>query len=134
MSSNTKPFPLDQFILTTATGSFDLIASKSALKAVAREPGFTVQNEVLLDLRDIKCQMSTFDIFELAQHMAYPNPALDTNRKIAVLVTGQLSFNHAHFLELCANNRSVNVRAFDEYEAADEWLHADLPPDPKQTG
>lgn len=123
MSSNTKPFPLDQFILTTATGSFDLIASKSALKAVAREPGFTVQNEVLLDLRDIKCQMSTFDIYELAQHMVYPNPALDTNRKIAVLVNGQSNFSHAQFLELCANSRSVNVRAFDECEPAEEWLH-----------
>lgn len=134
MPGKIKALPLDQFIVMTATGSFDLIASRSALKSVAREPSLNAQNEVLLDLRNIKCQMSTFDIFELAQHMAYPNPALDTNRKIAVLVTGQLSFNHAHFLELCANNRSVNVRAFDEYEAADEWLHADLSPDPKQTG
>ncbi len=99
---------------------------------IADEPSFNAQTEVLLDLRDIDCQLSTTDIFELAEHMAFPNPALDTHRKIAVLVSGHLSFDHARFFELCARNRGVNVQAFDEYEAADEWLYAELPPDPNE--
>lgn len=134
MGNRTRAFPLDHLIVMNATGAFDLTASKLALKAVATEPSFDSQTEVLMDLRDINCQLSTVDIFGLAVHMAFPNPALDTNKRIAVLVSGHLSFNHAHFFELCATNRNVNVRAFDDYDAADEWLHADLPPDPKANG
>ena len=64
--------------------------------------------------------------------MTFPNPALATHKKIAVLVSGHLSFDHAHFLELCANNRGASLKAFDEYESANKWLHAELPPDPAE--
>ena len=130
MNATNKAFPLAHLIVMTATGTLDLKSSKLALKSIADEPSFNEQTEVLLDLRDIKCQLSTADIFELAQHMTFPNPALATNKKIALLVGGHLSFDHAHFLELCANNRGASLKAFDEYEFANKWLYAELPPDP----
>jgi hypothetical protein len=131
MKTQNKAFPLKHLIVMTATGTLDLIASKAALKSLVADPTFDARCEVLLDLRDIKCAMSATDIFELAVHMASPNPALPTYKKIALLVAGHLAFDHAHFLEMCAGNRGLKMCAFEDYEDADGWLNADLPDDPK---
>ena len=58
--------------------------------------------------------------------MAWPDPALPTGRKVAVLVSGDREFGHARFLELCARNRGMRVRAFQNLEEADAWLTASL--------
>ena len=112
-------------------GVCDLSASKAALKKLAADPQFDSQTEVLLDLRDVKCQMSTLDIYELASFMAWPDPALPTRKRIAVLVNGP-QFDHASFLQMCTANAGVRLAAFDDYDAADNWLNADLPADPKE--
>ena len=131
MNTQNKAFPLKHLIVMTATGTLDFNASKAALKSLVADPGFDAHCEVLLDLRDIECAMSATDIFELAVHMSSPNPALPTYKKIAVLVAGHSAFDHAHFLEMCAGNRGLKLRAFEAYKNADEWLNADLPDDPK---
>ena len=131
MKTRNKAYPLKHLIVMTATGTLDLVASKAALKSLAVDPAFDARCEVLLDLRDIECAMSATDIFELAVHMAAPNPALPTQKKIAVLVAGHAAFDHARFLELCAGNRGLSIGAFEDYENADQWLNADLPDDPK---
>ncbi|MBK8740825.1 MAG: hypothetical protein IPM02_15440 [Betaproteobacteria bacterium] len=116
-----------------AAGVLDLHASVGALKRLAMDPGFDSRAEVLLDLRDIECRMSINNIYNLAEAMAWPDPALPTHRKIAILVDGKLEFDHAKFLAICAENRGLSVTAFDDYDKASEWLNADLPPDPKDT-
>jgi hypothetical protein len=63
--------------------------------------------------------------------MAFPVPALPTDKKVAVLVDSRSAFNHAQFLEMCAGNRGLNLRAFDRYEDANDWLNAELPADRK---
>lgn len=136
MKTQTKVFPLKHLIVMTADGKLDLLASKTALKSLVAAPGFEASYEVLLDLRDINCSMSVTDIYELAAHMAYPDAALPTRRKIAVLIDSHsphhLAFDHAKFLEIAAGNRGFQIRAFDDYDRADEWLNADLPADPKE--
>ena len=72
--------------------------------------------------------MSTFDVFELAPHLAYPNPALDTSKKIAVLVSADANFEHSRFLELCTRHKGLNVREFDDCDTAKKWLAAKIPP------
>lgn len=129
MDAKIKAFPHEHLIMTTVTGAFDLSASKVALAAVEHDPSFNAQTEVLLDLREVKCTMSTVDVYQLAEHLASPNPALHTGKKIAVLVTGRAEFEHAQFLQLCASNRGVSIGAFDDYEDAQKWLNANLPPD-----
>ena len=123
---------LKNHIAMTATGSFDLIGSKLLLNSLSQEPSLRAQKEILVDLRDVDCTMSTFDVYELAQHLAFPNPALDTNKKIAVLITGNKHFNHAQFFDLCGLKKSVNIRAFEQFEAADRWLHGDSSRKPKE--
>jgi len=132
ITTQHKAFPLDHLIVLDASGFLDLQASKAALKKLADDPDFDAQSEVLLDLRDITCEMSTQDIYELAAFMAWPDPALPTHKKIAVLVGGRGDFDHALFLQMCTANSGLRLGVFLDYDAANEWLNADLPPDPKE--
>jgi hypothetical protein len=131
LKTQHRAFPLEHLIVVDAKGTCDLLASKAALRKVAADPQFDSQTEVLIDLREVKCEMSTLDIYELAAFLAWPDPALPTRRKIAVLVSGP-QFDHASFLQMCTANTGIRLAAFGDYEAANNWLSADLPDDPKE--
>jgi hypothetical protein len=133
MRTIRKAFPLRDLIVMTSSGTIDLAASKSALKSLADDPEFDRHYEILLDLRDSECELSVADVYEIATCLAWPDPALPTRKKIAVLVSGQRAFDHAKFLEVCSTNRGIQVGAFEDYEKASEWLDTDLPEDPKET-
>lgn len=79
-----------------------------------------------MDLRDVACDIDTVEVFHLASYMAWPDPALPTNRRIAVVVSGTREFDNAKFLELCASNRSLDMKAFTDYEEAVNWLDASI--------
>jgi hypothetical protein len=132
VESTHTVFHAQHLIVMDATGILDLAASIAALKKLAANPEFDTRAEILLDLRDVECRMSINDLYDLAVILAWPDPALPTQRKIAILVDGALEFDHARFLALCAVSRGVAIRAFDGYDAADGWLTAALPLDPKE--
>jgi len=125
-------FAAQKLIVVDASGTLDLAASKAALRKLAADPQFDANKEVLLDLRDIDCRLSTLDIYELANFISAPDPAIPTRRKIAVLVSGSVEFDHALFLQMCTAGSGVRLAAFDDYDKADEWLSAELPADPKE--
>ena len=129
MRTRERAYPWKDLIVLTAEGTMHLEATKAALTNLAVDPAFDPGYEVLLDFREVQCQMSVTDVYELAQFMASIPTALPTRQKIAVLVTPQ-QFDHAKFLEVCATNRGVALAAFEDYDQADSWLKADLPPDP----
>ncbi len=131
MLTKVKSYPLKKLIVLDAYGELDLAASRIALRKLAADPDFDWRTEVLLDMRDVECHMSTIDIHELASLLAWPDPALPTGRRIAVLVSGRTEFDHAKFLEMCASNRGITLAAFDDYDKADAWLSAELPADEK---
>jgi hypothetical protein len=130
MRTMRKVFPPRDLITVTSSGTIDLVASKAALKSLAADPEFEANYEIFLDLRDSKCDLSVADVYEIAEYLAWPNPVIPTHKKIAVLVAGHLAFDRARFLQLCSGNRSMNVKAFEDYEKVGEWLDADLPEDP----
>ena len=119
--------------MLTAHGTLDLMASKAALKSLVTAPDFEAISEVMLDLRDVECDLSVNNIHALVAHMAWHIPVLFDDHRIAVLVKhhapGNLAFNHAQFFELCAENNGLHVRAFEDYGRAIEWLNADLQDD-----
>lgn len=118
--------PGKDLVVLTATGTMDLASSKAAIARLADSEPFRARSEVLLDLRDVACELSAIDVYDLATYMAWPNPALPTHRKIAVLVSGDRYFDQAKFLALCARNRGLRVTAFSDYDAAAQWLDADI--------
>jgi hypothetical protein len=132
MQTENKVFRAQHLIVMDASGILDLHASKAALAKLAADPGFDQRAEILLDLRDIECHMSTSDIYDLAVAMAWPDPVLPTRKRIAILVAGRVEFDHAEFLVMCAVNRGVRIAAFDDYDKADRWMTVELPPDPKE--
>jgi hypothetical protein len=132
MVATRKAFPLKDLLVMTTSGAIDLAASKAALGILATDPDYKANYELLLDLRDSKCELSLSDVFEIATFMARLDPALPPHKKIGVLVSGQTAFDHARFLELCSRNRGIEVSAFEDYEKAGEWLDVDLPEDPKE--
>ena len=109
MKTSNEFYQAQHLFVMDASGVLDLQASKIALAKLAADPDFDSRSEVLLDLRNIQCALTTNDIFILADALAWPNPALPTPRKIAVLVAGRKEFDHASFLELCARNRDGRI-------------------------
>jgi hypothetical protein len=131
MRSDDKAYPWKDLIVQTVSGTVDLEASKAAFRRLAEDPDFLPGYEVLLDWRDVDCAMTVPDVFEMAKYLSDLGTRLPTRKKIAILVSGALAFDHAKFLELCANNRGLALAAFEDYDEADAWLNASLPPDPK---
>jgi hypothetical protein len=135
MKTQIQIFEFKHLIVMTAHGTVDLSASKAALKSLVADPGFDASPEVLIDLRDTDCDISVTDVFELVKHMALSIPALSQNHRIAVLVKrhapANLVFNYAQFLELCADNRGLNIRAYGDYNHAIDWLDDELPDSPQ---
>jgi hypothetical protein len=115
-----RVFPAKEFIKGTAEGAFDLEDSKRALKGLVDKFCFPRHFDMLMDLRDAECELSVADVFELTQWMARHRPSLQ--HRIAVLVPGGDAFDKAGFLELCAENRGLRVRAFEDPSEAEEWL------------
>jgi hypothetical protein len=132
MQTRHNVFPFQKLVVVDASGTCDLAASKAALRKLAADPAFDANKEVLLDLRDIECHLTTLDIYQLANFLNEPEPALPTRRKIAVLVSGRVEFDHAVFLQMCTAGGGLRLAAFDDYDKADSWLSAELPPDPKE--
>lgn len=109
-----------EFIKVSATGEFDLEASRGALKELLEDPKFSKPCDILCDLSDAECALTVTDIFMLVQSMTEHRSAFQ--RKIAVLVSSDHDFDKAKFMELCAENRGLQVQAFDEPAEAEAWL------------
>jgi hypothetical protein len=119
MPVNVKVIRTKEFIKSTATGSFDLAASKQALLDIVsliKQPG---EYEVLVDTRGAETKLETTDLFELGNALA-AHPSLRRS-KVATLVP-MSDMDNAHFLETVAQNRGVRMRAFTDFEAAMTWL------------
>lgn len=137
MNTTIRTFEFKHFIVLTARGTLDLAASKAALRSLVSAPDFGACSEVLLDLRDVECEMSASNIHELAKHMTWHIPTLYDDHRIAILVKphrpGKLAFNHPLFRELCSHSRGFNLCAFEDYDQAIDWLNVVLPLDAYET-
>ncbi|QXD14486.1 hypothetical protein GQ464_013740 [Rhodocaloribacter litoris] len=120
-------YPAQELIVLTSRGTLDLPRSKQLLQRLTGSPDYDRRFKILLDLREMNCALSVMDAYELAVHMAWPNPALPTRRQVAVLVPAGRFFDHVAFLSTCAQNRGLNIRSFASYEDAMAWLSVNTP-------
>ncbi len=108
------------FIKSTPTGDLDLEGSTRGLAEIAAA-GTTLQDyTVLIDLRDIKSQLSTNDIYKLAFELVKYGETFQ--RKTAVLVRPDKDIGQAVLFETAAQDRGFRVRAFTVFEDAINWL------------
>ncbi len=125
METQYTILPAKQLIVVDAEGRLDREASKAAIRRLASDPGYSEQYRIIVDVRDAECAMSMFDIAELAAYMAWPDPALPTRKRIAVVATKDGLPDLVSFLETCARNRGLRVRAFESMESAEAWIRSE---------
>jgi hypothetical protein len=106
------------FVKATAEGTLDLEESRRILFEVAAQFPPVNDYHILIDTRHAHSAMSITDLWYLASELKH---GLQLRNKIAVLCPLE-RFQAAEFLELCAQNRGLNVVAFTLFEEAINWL------------
>ncbi len=124
MKTEATYIPGTDLLIIGADGKLDISNSKAALKKIVSHPDYNQNREVLFDLRNITCDISPLDIYDIVSFMSWPDSEFPTRNKIAVVVSDNREFDHARFFETCARNKSLRVKSFNEIRTAGEWLQS----------
>lgn len=108
------------FIESSPTGDLDLKGSKEGLAQIAALGSDLQEYTVLIDLREIKSQLTTSQIHELGTDLSQYGDTF--RRKTAMLVRPDKDIVQAKFFEDVAQNRGFSVRIFTVFEEAIRWL------------
>ncbi|MBW8015179.1 MAG: hypothetical protein FVQ82_03260 [Planctomycetes bacterium] len=114
------------FIKAKPTGQIDLQESKKVLASIASITKPPADYEILLDIRDVnhngnaKKLINHFEILEFVKELVRNRSAF--RNKIAVLSRDGRQLDNSRFMELCATNRGLNVKAFTSLEDSIQWL------------
>lgn len=122
MAINIRIIHAHDFVCVSASGTFNLVASKQALIEIASVPLPSEDFELILDTREAKIEMSLTNLFDLASELSRLRKTF--SRKMAILCPPD-RFDHADFFALCARVREFPVRIFVSFEDAIEWLKSD---------
>jgi hypothetical protein len=119
MPTKVKVIHAHDFVRARAEGVLDTAESERLLLEIASAGAQLDDFDVILDTRKAQSELGVGELWHLAAKVAR-HPVI-FRHKIAVLCPAE-RFDHGKFFALCAENRGLNVRAFDSYEAAMEWL------------
>jgi hypothetical protein len=122
MDVKHKVFHGEEFIKTTATGELDLWGSKLALRALAEDPRYPAGYDLLFDLRDAECELVAGDILSLLEYFITHRHAFSGKIAIVVSDSNGDDLDGARFMEFCAANAGLAVRAFARLDEAAEWV------------
>jgi hypothetical protein len=103
----------------------DLDVAREMLREAAIASHGMDGSRVVLDLRRARSRLDLGSLWHLAASLAEHAEAF--RRRTALVTTPEL-LQQGHFFALSAQNRGFEVRAFDEYDAALEWLMQDDTP------
>ncbi|MDB5290091.1 MAG: hypothetical protein JWL69_1332, partial [Phycisphaerales bacterium] len=122
------------FIQMDDKGGFDVEGSKKALAKLARSCVESGTMNALLDVRDAKSDLDFNDVYKVAE--AFKEMGFRKSHRLAVLYRSKAGARveffskpgaRAEFFAQCAADKGWNVRAFDDYEQAIDWLSLALP-------
>jgi len=108
------------FIKSTPTGNLDMNASKLGFAEIAVTGADLLDYTVLIDLRDVKSQLSATNINDLASELVKYGKTFQ--RKTALLVRADENIDQARLFEVAAHNLGFNVTIFTVFEDAIIWL------------
>jgi len=120
MDFNIRLIHARDFLSTSPEGKVDLKTSKELLLRLAWENAKPHQYDILIDIRHTAGQLSFADIAELVEVMIEHRDLFRS--KIAILARPGRWIDNAKFMELYANNRGFQVRAFENFEDTTNWL------------
>ena len=107
------------FIKTTPEGEVSLKLSKTRLAKIVQALEPAHDYNFLVDWRNVTINFSMTHLFYLALEIT-KYVAL-SGAKISLLVRPD-DFNRGEFLQICAQNRGVQLAAYTEYENAMNWI------------
>ena len=116
------------FIRLDAHGKPDLKRSRLALDAIARSCVERGVNCVLLDVRDMKSDLTISELYRLAR--SFHDIGFRPEHRVAVL--HKYRSPHAEIFVTFADHEGMNIRGFEDYEQAIEWFSAAEPLDEKK--
>jgi hypothetical protein len=122
MSTSVRVITSRDFIRATPDGVPDIKRAEDLLAEISRRGESLEDFEVLIDTRQVKGMLTAGELWYLSEQLAKYRRAF--SRRTAVLCPVE-KFDHTRFFALCAENHGLNVRAFDSYEDAMEWLIGD---------
>ncbi|HEY1380247.1 MAG TPA: hypothetical protein VGF55_25825 [Gemmataceae bacterium] len=126
MAHDIRVIPARDFLRADVHGSLDLAASKQLLAELAAACVGRRDQHILIDTRDTADPvLSSTDLFELVQ--ALRKVGLGLLNRIAILRRRRSAFDRARFFEMLAHERGLQVGAFDDFEAAFDWLNGSPP-------
>lgn len=112
----------DRYVHASVHGDIlDLAAGREVIQRLAAITETEAASPILLDVRDIACQLSYASILALVQDMMGEHRGA-FSQKIAVLHHQCGKEDNAEFLKLCAGNRGFQVQTFLDEGAAVQWL------------
>ena len=120
MTTKIKIITAKDFIEITADGIIDITTSRQLLADIAEAEHHHADYELLVDFRDTQSQLSILEVYQLAAELSQHGNTF--HRKVALVVTPGLNFDHASFFETCSHNRGFSVNAYTDYEKAIRWI------------
>ena len=121
MPIDVKVVHAREFIQTKANGEFDLEGTQELFLAVFSKMKEAKVSEVVMDLRELSTNMTSFDIYELLSVLNHVGSW--STWKIAILYRPKDDWDRAKFFELGAQNKGYRVGAFQAFENALTWLY-----------
>jgi hypothetical protein len=115
----------NDFIRLDGKGGLDLQATKQVLSNLAKACIESGVSCALVDVRRATSPLNLSDLYHLV--LAFKEMGFRTDERLAVLHRYSAG-EKAEFFAMCSVDHGWNVRAFDEYEDAIEWLSDEVPP------
>jgi hypothetical protein len=135
MPYNLQIIRASDFVRLNGKGEYDQQETRLALTGIAKACVSGGINCALIDTREARSDMSLNDLYELV--LAFEEMGFQKDHRLAILhrarsgarveffalAPGEL----AKFFAMRASERGWNVKAFDDYEQAMQWLGATSP-------
>jgi hypothetical protein len=135
MSFSLQIIRTSDFIRLNGKGGYDQEETRAVLTSIATACVLGNIQCALLDVREARSDMQMHDLYQLA--LAFKEMGFKKNHRLAILHRSREGVRveffamapgeQAEFFAMCASESGWNVKAFDNFEKAMEWLGAALP-------
>jgi hypothetical protein len=130
MPFNLQVIRTSDFVRLNGKGGYDPEETRQALSGIATACVQRGMNCALLDVREARSDMRMGDLYELA--LSFKQIGFRKEHRLAILHRSggdvRVEFfamtpgERAQFFAMCAADQGWNVKAFDDYEEAMDWL------------
>jgi hypothetical protein len=121
MSIEIRVVPLGEILRTDVRGVHDFASARDVLGRVAEACDARPGLHVLLDAREVRApSLTPADVFSLVKLME--GWGIGVRNRLAILYRPRDAIDRGRLFALCAAEQGVQLAAFQDFEAAIDWL------------